>query len=102
MCEGRRHRHELRIAAVSIPSGNAEMGAQILVTHSALSALTTGMVNPGDSGAIAFAKRGHPISHPLDAADRLVAWHDRQPQRRRAAFDLVEFRMADPAHGNLK
>jgi hypothetical protein len=53
MGEGFVHRHVLRVAAVGIPAGGLEVGAEVLPAGAAIGADPAGMEDPGDP---------HPIS----------------------------------------
>ena len=90
MCESRRHRHELGIAAVRIPTGGSKFRAQVFIAPATRRAAATGGIDPGHSNPISFTDRVDARANAFHASNRLMARHDGQVRRRRAAFDLVE------------
>src|SRR5256712_1671540 len=88
------------VAPVDVVPGELRGLAQVLKAPAAVSALTAGRVQPGDSDAVSFAK---PADLPADGiyhADHLVAGHQRQPRKRQIAFHRVEVGVTNPARSH--
>lgn len=93
--------HLFGVPAGRVSSCGAEVFAQIFQSGAAERTRPACVVNPADAHAVAQLEMVDALPQSDDFANRLMSEDHGKPGRRRAAFDLIEFCMADAAGGNL-
>ena len=90
----------LGVAAVGVPAGGAEIGAEVLVAGSRQTRSAAGGMDPGHPDPLARRQAARPLAAGRHPADHLVAEDDRQARRGRPPLDLVQLGVADAAGGH--
>lgn len=102
MGEGGGNGHIFGIAAVDIQAGPKGLFAEVFEAACAERAGSAGFPQPGDTDAVADLEAADSGAFGDDTSDDLMAENAGQLGYRQAAFDFVQFGMADAADADLQ
>ena len=100
VCKILAHRRPLRVAAVSIPSGEAGIGAEIFPISPAVRTYTTGLAQPGDSDPCTGAEAPATLAEFHHFTNDFMAWNNPLMTGRQIALRHVQIGAAYPADSN--